>query len=122
MSASKEKWMLFSTFVLTMLFVTFFIWPNYQQSASADLEAASLELRIEQLERRRIEVEQLRKELSSLKQFVDTACKFVPTSPDMSSIVQSLSLEIDGHRVADQSFTAVSLQRNKMQVNLSFNH
>ncbi|MBI69142.1 MAG: hypothetical protein CMJ38_03845 [Phycisphaerae bacterium] len=106
MSASKEKWMLFSTFVLVVLFVTFFIFPNYQEANSANAEAQSLEESVEQLERRQAEVEELRNELIELEAYVQDECKFVPDSPDMSSIIKSLSLDIDGYKVVDQSFTA----------------
>ncbi len=106
MSASKEKWMLFSTFVLAVLFVTFFIFPNYQDANSANAEARTLEESVMQLERRQAEVEELRNELIELEAYVKEECKYVPDSPDMSSIIKSLSLDIDGYKVVDQSFTA----------------
>ena len=106
MSASKEKWMLFSTFVLAVLFVIFFIYPNYQESSTSNAEAQSLEESVLQLERRQAEVEELRNEIFELEAYVNNECKFVPDSPDMSSIIKSLSLDIDGFKVVDQSFTA----------------
>ena len=41
-----------------------------------------------------------------IKRQVNGECKLVPSTPDMSKIVQALSLEVDGQRVLDQSFTA----------------
>ena len=106
MTASKEKWMLFSMFVLAVLFVTFFIFPNYQEAGNANAEANGLEESIEQLERRQAEVEELRNELIELEAYARDECKYVPDSPDMSSIIKTLSLDIDGYKVVDQSFTA----------------
>jgi len=117
MSASKEKWMLFSTFVLTVLFVTFFIFPNYQEADSANAEAHGLEESVKQLERRQAEVEELRNELVELETFVQDECKYVPNSPDMSSIIKSLSLDIDGYKVVDQSFTAGVAPKQQDQEN-----
>ncbi len=106
MSASKEKWMLFSTFVLAVLFIAFFIWPNYQEANRSSEEAKGLEESVLQLERRQAEVQELRNEIIQLESYVQNECKFVPSSPDMSTIIKTLSLDIDGHSVIDQSFTA----------------
>ena len=57
MTASRERWMLFGAFILTVLFVCFFIVPNYKNATYASASAIELEIRIEQLERRQVEVE-----------------------------------------------------------------
>ena len=106
MTANKERWMLFSAFILTVLFSTFFILPNYQEAGLSSVESFALEERIQQLERRQSQVNALRSDINDLKTQINAVCKFVPKSPDMSSIVQSLSLEVDGIQVIDQSFTA----------------
>ena len=106
MTATKELWMIFCTFVLTVLFSTFFIWPNYQNAKISFTEANGLEERIEQLERRQAEVNRLRIAINSIEAQIQQDCKSVPNSPDMSTIMQALSLDIDGVQVIDQSFTA----------------
>ena len=106
MTATRELWMLFGTFVLSVLFICFFIVPNYQSAEHASKESSNLETRIQKLELRQVEVEQMRIDYRDLKQQVQGECKLVPTSPDMSKIVQALSLEVDGQNVLDQSFTA----------------
>ena len=106
MTATREIWMILSTFILTVLFATFFILPNYQNAQLSFTESSVLEDRIEQLERRQAEVNRLRAAIDSIETQIETDCKQVPESPDMSSIVQALSLDVDGKSVIDQSFTA----------------
>ncbi len=106
MTATRERWMLFGTFVLSVLFVCFFIVPNYQNADRATEETSNLEARIQQLELRQAEVEKMRTEYQALRQQVNSDCKRVPSTPDMSQIVQALSLEVDGQKVLDQSFTS----------------
>ena len=112
MSATKERWMLFGTFVLTVLFVSLFIWPNYKNTNQAKLETENLESRIQQIELRQAEVEKIRMDYEALKAQVHLDCKQVPSIPDMSQIVQALSLEVDGRKVLDQSFTAGTTSKN----------
>jgi hypothetical protein len=119
MTASKERWMLFGSFVLTVLFVCFFIWPNYQSSQHATKSAIELEARIAQLERRQIEVEQMHEDLLLMESQVAFDCKLVPASPDTAQIVKALSLEVDGLHVLDQSFTA-GATASKLQQENSF--
>jgi|TARA_B100000959_G_scaffold262505_1_gene301006 Tfp pilus assembly protein PilO len=106
MTASRERWMLFGAFVLTVLFVCFFIVPNYQNVQSASSSALELENRIKQLERRQVEVEKMSQDFLALEKQAQSECKWVPTSPDTAQIVKALSLEVDGQYVHDQSFTA----------------
>ncbi|MBC8200798.1 MAG: type 4a pilus biogenesis protein PilO [Planctomycetes bacterium] len=106
MTASRERWMLFGAFVLTVLFVCFFIVPNYQSANNASVSALALEDRIEQLERRRVEVEKMHQDLKALQTQVQSEYKSVPHAPDTAQIVKALSLEVDGQYVHDQSFTA----------------
>ena len=106
MTATRERWMLFGTFVLTVLFVSLFIWPNYKNAKFASKETENLESRIQQIELRQAEVEKMRIDYENLKLQVSEDCKHVPSDPDMSQIVQTLSLEVDGQKVLDQTFTA----------------
>jgi Tfp pilus assembly protein PilO len=98
--------MLFGTFVLSVLFVCFLIVPNYNNAESASIESSKLEAKIQQLTLRQAEVETMRLDYQASKDHVNSNCKLVPASPDMSRIVQALSLEVDGLKVLDQSFTA----------------
>ncbi len=118
MTAARERWMLFGAFVLTVLFVCFFIMPNYQSAELASKNAKELEGRIAQLELRQIEVEQMHSELAKMELQVQSSCKRVPDSPDTAEIVRALSLEVDGMRVLDQGFTAGAT--SKTQVNGGF--
>lgn len=106
MTATCERWMLFCTLVLSILFICFFIMPNYKNADSASLKSYKLEARIQQLELRQAEVEKMRLDFIENKDHVKRNCKIVPSMPDMSRIVQALSLEVDGLKVLDQSFTA----------------
>jgi|TARA_B100000959_G_scaffold286307_1_gene364400 Tfp pilus assembly protein PilO len=106
MTATLERWMLLGTFILSVLFISFFILPNYKSAKLSYKESKSLEERIQQLELRQTEVELMRSEYQDLKKQVDSECKRVPSTPDMSQIVQALSLNVDGHKVLDQSFTS----------------
>ena len=106
MTATRELWMLIGSFVLSALFVCFFIVPNYKSAEQATVESVNLEVRIQQLELRQVEVEKMRSDYQSLKNQVNAECKRVPSTSDMSQIVQALSLEVDGHNVLDQSFTS----------------
>jgi Tfp pilus assembly protein PilO len=106
MTASRERWMLFGTFILTVLFVCFFIKPNYRIANLASVHALELENRIEQLERRQVEVEKMHQDYIAMQEQVRLDCKRVPSSPDTAQIVKALSLEVDGQYVYDQSFTA----------------
>ena len=106
MTATIERWMLLGTFVLSVLFVSFFILPNYKSAKLSSKEANSLEARIQQLELRQTEVAKMRSQYQDLKKQVEAECKRVPSTPDMSQIVQALSLNVDGHKVLDQSFTS----------------
>ncbi len=106
MTALRERWLLFGTFVLSVLFISFFIAPNYRGADKAFHESAQLEHRIQQLELRQAEVEGMRVDYEELQNQVDKKCKLVPKNPDMSQIVQKLSLDVDGRQVLDQSFTA----------------
>ena len=106
MTATRELWMLFGTFVLSVLFICFSIVPNYKNAEHASMESSNLETRIEKLELRQAEVERMRIDYSELEEQVQGECKLVPSTPDMSKIVQALSLEVDGQHVLDQSFTA----------------
>ena len=108
MTASNERWMLFGTFILTVLFACFFVLPNYKNAEQATKNAVELEVRIQQLERRQVEVEQMRQDFSSMEAKVKIDCKLVPDSPNTSEIVKALSLDVDGNHVLDQSFTAGS--------------
>tara|TARA_B100000959_G_scaffold196610_1_gene205583 strand:- start:73 stop:630 length:558 start_codon:yes stop_codon:yes gene_type:complete len=108
MTATRELWMLFGTFVLSVLFVCFFIVPNYKSADQASIEGSFLEARIQKLELRQAEVEKMRIDYEDIKQQINEECKLVPSTPDMSKIVQALSLEVDGFNVLDQSFTAGS--------------
>ena len=119
MSATRERWMLFATFILTVLFACFFIWPNYRGAEQASHEAGELEVRIQQLERRQAEVEAMRLDFQSLQRQVQLECKHVPTKPDMAQIVQALSLEVDGMGVLDQSFTAGTASTISQQAGFS---
>ena len=109
MTATRERWMLAGTLLLTILFVCFFIVPNYNIVAHASSEADVLEDRIEQLQLRQVEVEQMHRDFKAMQAKVHDKCKQVPSTPDMSQIVKSLSLEVDGRHVLDQSFTAGSI-------------
>jgi Tfp pilus assembly protein PilO len=109
MTAARERWMLAGTLLLTILFVCFFIVPNYNIATHASTEADLLEERIEQLQLRQIEVEQMHHDFKLMQAKVQDECKQVPSTPDMSQIVKTLSLEVDGRHVLDQSFTAGSI-------------
>lgn len=109
MTAASERWMLVGTLLLTILFVGFFIVPNYNISTHASSEADLLEDRIEQLQLRQLEVEQMHRDFNSMQVKVQDECKQVPSTPDMSQIVKALSLDVDGRHVLDQSFTAGSI-------------
>jgi len=65
-----------------------------------------LETRVEKIQRRQEEVELLREDYRLMEQEVLMQCKQVPKSPEMASIVQALSLEVEGKHVLDQTFTA----------------
>ncbi len=106
MTATVERWVLLGTFVLSTLFVCFFIVPNYKSAKQSAHESKNLEARIQQLELRQAEVESMRFEYQNLEKQVERECKQVPSSPDMSQIVQALSLNVDGLKVLDQSFTS----------------
>ena len=106
MTASRERWMLFGAFILTVLFVCFFIVPNYRSARIAAASALTLEDRIEQLERRRVEVEKMHQDFCALEEQVQLEYKTVPIAPGTAEIVKELSLEVDGQYVLDQSFTA----------------
>ena len=106
MTATRERWMLICTFLLTALFVFSFIAPNYNVASHASSESNILDGRIEQLQLRKVEVEKMRLDLKSMKSKIEEKCKLVPSTSDMSQIVKALSLEVDGHHVLDQSFTA----------------
>ncbi len=106
MTASRERWLLFGAFVLTVLFVCFFIVPNYQNVTNASSSALELENRITQLERRQVEVQKMHQDFLALEKQAESECKRVLTSPDTAQIVKALSLEVDGQYVLDQSFTA----------------
>jgi Tfp pilus assembly protein PilO len=117
MNASRERWMLFCTFILTVLFVCFFILPNYKSSQYASKGALELEARVAQLERRQVEVEQIYADFLFMESQVVAECKLVPDSPDTAEIVRALSLEVDGHHVLDQSFTAGATSSKLQQEN-----
>ena len=82
--------------------------PNYKSADYASIEASNLEARIQKLELRQAEVEKMRIGYQDIRRHVNGECKLVPSTPDMSKIVQALSLKVDGQRVLDQSFTAGS--------------
>ena len=115
MTANRERWMLFGSFVLMTLFVCFFIVPNYRSASQASLNASGLELRIEQLERRQVEVEKMHQDFTAMEAKVQSECKHVPSSPDTAQIVKALSLEVDGQYVLDQSFTAGATSSQQSQ-------
>ena len=117
MTATREIWMLFATFVLLVLFSCFFIWPNYNGAEQATNDALELELRIKQLELRQVEVEKMHSDLEDMEKKVDLECKRVPSVPDTAEIVKHLSLEVDGQNVQDQSFTAGSTSTKPLQQN-----
>lgn len=108
MSAIRERWMLFGTFVLAVIVMFCFAWPNYREAKINEDEALRLENRINRLERRQVEVQKMRESYESLEQQVHAEYKDVPTSPDTAKIVQELSYEVDGVHVLDQSFVAGS--------------
>tara|TARA_B100000959_G_C14876427_1_gene580631 strand:- start:470 stop:1033 length:564 start_codon:yes stop_codon:yes gene_type:complete len=112
MSATRERCMLAGTLLLTILFVCFFIVPNYNIAGHASTESDVLEDRIEQLQLRRVEVEQMHRDFNSMQSQVQDDCKQVPSMADMSQIVKALSLEVDGRHVLDQSFTAGSISQH----------
>ncbi len=68
MTATRELWMLFGTFVLSVLFVCFFIVPNYKSADQASIEGSFLEARIQKLELRQAEVEKMRIDYEDIKQ------------------------------------------------------
>ena len=70
MSASRELWMLFGTFGLSVLFVGFFIVPNYKSADQAIVESSNLEAKIQKLELRQAEVEQMRVDYQYMKTLV----------------------------------------------------
>lgn len=106
MTATRERWMLAGTLLLTILFTSLFIAPNYNIALHASAESDVLEVRIEQLHRRQVEVEQMYLDFNAMKEQVHVECKQVPSTPDISQIVKALSLDVDGRSVLDQSFTA----------------
>ena len=106
MTAGRGLWMLFGTFVLTTLFVCLFIIPNYRRASQASQDTVDLALRIEQIELRQAEVKKMQEDYDNLQSEVAKEYKHVPSTPDMSQIVQELSLDVDGQKVLDQSFTA----------------
>ncbi len=115
MTATIERWVLLGTFVLSTLFVCFFIVPNYKSAKLSANESTNLESRIQQLELRQAEVESMRSDYQNLIKQVETECKYVPSSPDMSQIVQALSLNVDGLKVLDQSFTSGTLSSKRIE-------
>ena len=115
MTATREKWMLLGTLVLTTLFVCFFIVPNYNIASQASSESDVLEARIEQLHRRKAEVEQMYLDFKAMEEQVQRECKHVPSAPDMAQIVKALSLEVDGRHVLDQGFTTGSISTLSQQ-------
>lgn len=117
MTAPRERWMLAGTLLLTILFICFFIVPNYNVALHASSEAEVLEARIEQLQRRQAEVEQMYSDFKAMEARVKDECKQVPSTPDMAQIVKALSMEVDGRRVLDQSFTAGPISSQSTQEN-----
>ena len=112
MSAAKERWMLVGTFALAVIVIFCFAWPNYRNATINEDEAKRLEDRINRLERRQVEVQQMRVAYESLAEQVREKYKRVPQSPETATIVQTLSLDVEGVRVLDQSFVAGSISSN----------
>lgn len=106
MTAMKERWMLIGTFTLAVLVMFCFAMPNYKTATFNTGEANRLEDRINKLEKRQVEVQQMRESYETLASQVQAECKRVPKTPNTAQIVQTLSLDVDGLHVVDQSFVA----------------
>lgn len=83
-----------------------FAWPAWQDRTQADAERADLEQRIAGLSDKTAEVTVLADELDRRRNALRSALKYIPETPDIATLIGTLSLPADGVTVLDQTFTA----------------
>lgn len=90
------------------LTVGLFIWPNYREAARIQREISDLHNRIKGLESQAQVVDQLKAEVTIAQRRIASELKSIPQSPDVASLIRSLSQDVDRVSVVDQTFTAGS--------------
>jgi len=98
--------------VLVIVSIVGFIWPNYSRSSEVSAQIHSLEGKIGLLEDARVNLETQTNAIRELDAIRASRCRDVPLSPQVAQLVRALSLEVDGDRVADQTFQVSGRREN----------
>ena len=98
--------------VVVLVAIFGFIWPNYRRAAVAASQIESLEGKIGSLEDARELLQEQSDAVQRLESIQQSRCRRIPASAKVAELVRALSLEVDGVRVADQTFTVSGRRDN----------
>lgn len=107
-----EHGYLFLMGALVIVSIAGFIWPNYSRSSEVSAQIHSLESKIGRLEDARENLEEQTNAIRELDAIRVSRCREVPRNAQVAQLVRALSLEVDGQRVADQTFQVSGRREN----------
>lgn len=92
--------------VLIVLCITaFFTWPNYARAGQLSDQAAELDRKIGHLHDVEEDLQRGETMLAELQSVQASACRHIPDRPEVASLMNRLSMGVDGQTVLDQTFT-----------------
>lgn len=98
--------------VVVLVSVAGFIWPNYSRAAKISSKITSLESKIGRLEDARESLVEQTRAVRELETIRKAKCRHVPENAQVAELVRAISLDVDGSRVADQTFTVSGRRDN----------
>jgi hypothetical protein len=98
--------------IVVLVAVLGFIWPNYSSASRTSAKISSLESKIGRLEDARDSLEEQTAAVRDLQTIRKTKCRHVPENAQVAELVRAISLDVDGVRVVDQTFTVSGRRDN----------
>ncbi len=114
-----ERLAILGTLAAATLLIWFSAWPDWQTADARQVQLIELQQKVGALSLAEEALAAETSRLADARQRRDLECRRVPGTADVAGLMQSLSLEVDGHTVRDQTFTVMdrpSPEANRFQV------
>ncbi|MDP7070065.1 MAG: type 4a pilus biogenesis protein PilO [Phycisphaerales bacterium] len=105
--ARNERLAIAATLGGAVLLTWLSTWPDWMQARENLTVAAELQRKVGDLDRAEADLARETRRLATSRDRQEQECLRVPATADVAGLMQALSLEVDGQRVRDQTFTVM---------------
>lgn len=114
-----ERLAVLGTLAAAASLLWFSAWPDWQTADARQAQLSELQRKVGGIAQAEEALAAETRRLTEARERRDLECRRIPHTADVAGLMQSLSLEVDGHTVRDQTFTVMdrpSPEANRFQV------